>query len=151
MQNNHFTKAVTVFSIFWITEAHAASPVKPVSVSEDHSKHSKVVPEDSTKWRRDPFGAGNTKNAKVQADRIQPGLKPAASISAAPELTVQGIMQADNAFHALINGRVVKVGDKLDGVTIKEISRFRVAVQYDNSKEKTIYDIYQGRIDRGKP
>ena len=150
MQNSRFIKLVIVLSIFCLAAAHAATPVKPAAESKDKGQHRKEVAEDSAKWRRDPFSGGNAKNAKVPAGRIQPGLKTAASINANPELTVQGIMQADNAFHALINGRVVKAGDKLDGVTIKEISRFRVAVQYDNSKDKTIYDIYQGRIDRGK-
>jgi hypothetical protein len=151
MQNSYLTKAVTFLSICWFATAHAATPVKPVAETKDQSQHHKVVAEDSVKWRRDPFGGGSVKSEKGQAGRIQAGMKTVATISAAPDLNVQGIMQADSAFHALINGRVVKAGDKLDGVTIKEISRYRVTVQSENNKEKTIYDIYQGRIDRGKP
>jgi len=66
-----------------------------------------------------------------------------------PEINLQGILQSGKVFHALINGRVVKSGDKLDGVTIKEIGRFQVVVQ-NEKREKITYDIYQGRIDRGK-
>ncbi len=149
MQNSHLTKLVFVLSFFWVATAHAATPVKPVSAINDHSQHRHAVTEDNAKWRRDPFSGGNAKNVKIQAGKLQAGTKTAASINETPELAVQGIMQTDNTFHALINGRVVKAGEKLDGVTIKEISRYRVVVQSDN-KEKSIYDIYQGRIDRGK-
>ena len=65
------------------------------------------------------------------------------------EINLQGILQSGKAFHALINGRVVKKGDKLDGVIIKKISRFQVVVQ-NGKRENITYDIYQGRIDRGK-
>ncbi len=59
-------------------------------------------------------------------------------------------MQTDKkAFHALINGRVVKTGDRLDGLTIKEISRYRVVFR-DGHNNTSSYDIFQGRIDRGK-
>ena len=62
---------------------------------------------------------------------------------------LQGIMLAGKRFHALINGRSVKVGDTISGVTVKQISRYQVVV-LNERKEKIIYDIYQGRIDRGK-
>jgi hypothetical protein len=65
------------------------------------------------------------------------------------DLNIQGIMQADRKFHALINGRTVKAGDVIDGYTIKEIHRYTVVV-LNERKERVTYDIYQGRIDRGK-
>jgi hypothetical protein len=65
------------------------------------------------------------------------------------EIQLQGIMQAGKAFHALINGRTVKAGDRVGGSTINHISRYQV-VLLNERKEKVIYDIYQGRIDRGK-
>lgn len=65
------------------------------------------------------------------------------------DIHLQGIMQADRRFHALINGRTVKAGDSVAGFTVKEIHRYHV-VLLNGRKEKIIYDIYQGRIDRGK-
>lgn len=126
--------------------AEASSPLAPQASPQ--SQH-KTVPEDIGKWRRDPFiGTGAIKNnvpkAALPAEKKQLTEPPGST-----EINLQGIMRADKAFHALINGRVVKTGDKLDGVTIKEISLFLVVVQNDK-KEKVTYDIYQGRIDRGK-
>lgn len=126
----------------------AAPTVTSATKDQGRALHA-VISEDSVKWRRDPFYGAETKNDRNQIGKIPLGIKGSAKIAEMRELYLQGIMQADNAFHALINGRVVKTGDKLDGFAVVEISRYRVIVQNDN-KEKSIYDIYQGRIDRGK-
>ena len=110
-----------------------------------------AIGEDSAGWRRDPFIGKIKKSAAFTSTKAIP-LKTGAGHQNREQLQVdiqlQGIMQADKKFHALINGRSVKAGDMIDGVTIKEISRYRVVVLNDR-KEKIIYDIYQGRIDRG--
>jgi len=149
MQTDHITRIIAALGIlFWGISAHAAAPAISSPMEKDQPRRSAVA-EDSVKWRRDPFGIAVT----AKLEKPQAGKIPAVSIKLdrerQPDLNIQGIMQADKAFHALINGRVVKTGDKLDGVTIREISRYQVVVQGDN-KEKSIYDIYQGRIDRGK-
>jgi hypothetical protein len=107
--------------------------------------------EDSAKWRRDPFMANKKNVTGTPALKTIPIKKAAAETKKEQEIDIdlQGIMQSDNSFHALINGRNVKTGDTIDGITIKEISRFNV-VGINERKEKVIYDIYQGRIDRGK-
>lgn len=148
MRTDHITRIIAALGILFCgISAHAGAPANPSPREKDQPRRS-VVAEDSVKWRRDPFGSVNAKVEKPQAGKI-----PAGSVKLEqerqPDLNIQGIMQADKAFHALINGRVVKAGDKLDGVTIREISRYQVVVQGDN-KEKSIYDIYQGRIDRGE-
>jgi len=56
-------------------------------------------------------------------------------------------MKSNKRRYAIINGRTVKTGDHVDGWTIAEISSHRVTLRRE--KEKQIYDIYQGRIDRG--
>ena len=150
MRTDYLTRIIAALGIlFWGLSANAASPADPISTREKNKPQRSVVPEDSDKWRRDPFAIAVA--AKIEKPRI--GKIPAGSIKLEqerqPDLNIQGIMQADKAFHALINGRVVKAGDKLDGLTIREISRYQVVVQGYN-KEKSIYDIYQGRIDRGE-
>jgi hypothetical protein len=77
------------------------------------------------------------------------GKKAVAESSDSTDINLQGIMQADKSYHALINGRVFKVGDKIGRLTIFEISRYRVVVQNHN-KEKNIYDIHKGKINRGE-
>lgn len=128
--------------------AGAAPTAAPVPKDGDRTYRA-AIPEDGTTWRRDPFIGGDTKNGTAPAGKIPAGLKTPAAVVRSHELDIQGIIQSDKAFHALINGNVVKAGDKLEGLTIMEISRYRIVVRNENN-EKSIYDIYQGRIDRGK-
>lgn len=128
--------------------AQAAPPGTLANVNDNHA-HRAEIKGDSGKWRRDPFLGNNVKTVGTTTVKTLPGIKLIPESSALPEINLQGILQSGKAFHALINGRVVKKGDKLDGVIIKEISRFQVVMQNEN-REKITYDIYQGRIDRGK-
>lgn len=108
--------------------------------------------EDSAKWRRDPFMANKKNVTGSSAPKTVPIKKNVVENKKEPEIDIdlQGIMQSGDSFHALINGRNVKAGDNIGGdITVKEISRFNVVV-VNERKEKIIYDIYQGRIDRGK-
>lgn len=109
-----------------------------------------AITEDSGAWRRDPFIGSAKKGGAVPAVKGIPlktgGVLPKQESA---DIHLQGIMQSGSTFHALINGRSVKTGDSISGVTIKEISRFKVIV-LNERREKVIYDIYQGRIDRGK-
>ena len=109
-----------------------------------------AVIEDSGAWRRDPF-AGSTKKSSAAPAAKGVQLKAGGGLpkQELADIQLQGIMQTGTTFHALINGRSVKTGDSISGVTIKEINRFKVVV-LNERREKVIYDIYQGRIDRGK-
>jgi hypothetical protein len=104
---------------------------------------------DAGTWRRDPFIGSFRKST------VAPSVKTISQKNATEfqlqdqDIQLQGIMLTDKTFHALINGRSVKAGDRIAGVTITHISRYQVVV-INERKEKVIYDIYQGRIDRGK-
>lgn len=151
MRNSHYIKIVVVFGMiaaFRVISSAAAQTAAPVSKDRDVAKLS-VIPEDSSKWRRDPFTGGQAKDDKASSGTVPAGFKAAAAINRSPELNLQGIVQTGKAFHALINGQVVKAGDRLAGLTIRQISRYQV-VLFNEKKETFIYDIYQGRIDRGK-
>lgn len=137
-----------MIAAFRVVSSAAAQPAAPVSKERDVAKLS-LVPEDSSKWRRDPFTGGHAKEVKASSGTVPAAFKAAAAINRSPELNLQGIIQTGKAFHALINGHVLKTGDKLAGMTIKQISRYQVVLLNEN-KETFIYDIYQGRIDRGK-
>ena len=135
--------ALVVFMYSHATEAvqnpaPSAAPRVPAAVSED-----------SGPWRRDPF-IGNLK--KSDAAPTAKGI-PARIGTGVPKqelnIQLQGIMQADRKFHALINGRCVKAGDTIGGATVKQISRYQVELVNEN-KEIITFDIYQGRTDRGK-
>lgn len=108
--------------------------------------------EDSGAWRRDPFLGITPKNNRKSVPLTKGTFRSAVKL-AVPEqsqdVQLQGIMQSDRSYYALINGQAVKTGDTIAGVTIKEISRFRV-VTVNSHKQVVTYDIYQGRINRGK-
>ncbi len=126
-----------------------AAPTSPQSIAADGNARYTTVPEDSGKWRREPFIGADSKKAKSPAAISPAGKKAVAESSDSTDINLQGIMQADKSYHALINGRVFKVGDKIGRLTIFEISRYRVVVQNHN-KEKNIYDIHKGKINRGE-
>jgi hypothetical protein len=98
------------------------------------------IPEDSAPWRREPF-----KDAEP-SQNTGPAKKPGAA-GTLSDLALQGIMKSNKHFYAIINGRTVKTGNHIEGWSVSEISRYRVILRRE--KETQIYDIYQGRIDRG--
>ena len=110
--------------------AASAAPQRPVSVSEDQGT-----------WRRDPF-IGSVKKGDAQPAAKGISSKAGAKLAnpdqeQGQDIQLQGIMLVDKAFHALINGRSVKTGDTIGGVTIKQISRYEVVV-FNERKEKII-------------
>ena len=101
----------------------------------------KSVSEDSASWRREPF----TKSEGIAPAMGSPA-KPGAT-GASPDISLQGIMKSNKRYYAIINGRTVKPGDYIDEWKVVEISSYRITIRRE--KEKQIYDIYQGRIERG--
>lgn len=125
----------------------AAAAQNPVPSLTQHP--TVTVGKDPNTWRRDPFIISKTKGSSSNATSTRLLKSDAAFQSQEQEIRLQGIMQVDKAFHALINGRSLKTGDTIAGVTIKEINRHQIVV-LNARKEKIVYDVYQGRIDRGK-
>lgn len=115
----------------------SAATASPATAEQHNTTQWKTIPEDSTSWRREPFKSPETL-------KQIPGLSAKQS---SPDFSLQGIMKSNKHYYAIINGRTVRRGDQIDGWTIAEINRYRVTIRHE--KEKQIYDIYQGRIDRG--
>jgi hypothetical protein len=137
MRARHYLSLLVIagalITVFSVTSSSAA----PLPAAQPASTW-KSEPEDPRPWPREPF-------KKIE------GPKSAAQLKGLPggaqDLILQGIMKVDSHFYAIINGRTVKKGDRIDEWTIANISRHRVTVRQD--KEQQTYDIYQGRIDRG--
>lgn len=53
-----------------------------------------------------------------------------------PELTLSGIVRSADSSFALINNRVVKIGDKISGATVMQISESEVELKIDDLKFK---------------
>lgn len=128
-----------ILALFFTTADHAiaATTVSPATAKQHSATSWKTIPEDSTSWRREPFKTPDTL-------KLSPGVQ---TKQGSLDLALQGILKSNKHYYAIVNGRTVKTGDRIDGWTITEISRYRVIVRQEN--EKQIFDIYQGRIDRG--
>jgi len=124
-----------------VTGVFAAVTSVPPPAGKESPPQPKIIAEDGASWRREPF-----KNADT--NKFVPGMPTKPSIAGgSSDISLQGIMRSNKNYFAIINGITVKPGDRIEGWTIAEISRHRVTMRRE--KEKQIYDIYQGRIDRG--
>lgn len=88
-------------------------------------------------WQRDPFIRTNKKS--TAAPPAKNGVKLESR-----EVNLQGIMKVNDKYFAVINGRVVGVGNKLNGISVKSISRTAVVVEDETGKNKI--DIYKGLV-----
>jgi len=95
-------------------EAYHASESAMTAVSEPESW-------DKLRWGRDPFLL-DTSNAKEQGTE---------------DLTLSGIMPDKQDPYAIINGEVVKLGDKAGGMTVIEINENSVVLD-ENGKRHTL-------------
>jgi hypothetical protein len=116
-----------------------------------------IIAEDNARWKRDPFAGTSKKTvtmppsgAKTSAHLVKM-MNGKTAVTATPEeeLQLQGILKVDGSYHALVNGQVIKPGGMIAGVTVTTIKRYGIVVK-TGGKETREYDIYQGRIDRGK-
>ncbi len=128
-------------SVAGVNHAFSAATVPPATAVHGGTALWKTIPEDATTWRREPF-KGPEASKLTRGTSIKQNFPGAAS-----DLELQGIMKSNTHFFAIMSGRTVKPGDQIDGWTIDSISRHRVTLH--RKEEKQIYDIYQGRIDRG--
>lgn len=128
--------ALNVAAINHVVYGAAPAPAGHVTVTQWKS-----IPEDSATWRREPFQSPEAPKQVTGPSPLQN------SVVASPELALQGIMMSNKRYYAIIDGRTVKPGDQINGWSIADISRHRVTIR--RNKEKQVYDIYQGRIDRG--
>jgi len=118
-------------------QAFSSSTPSPASARQGSLIQWQSIPEDSANWQREPFKS--PENPKlVTGSQVKQD---------SPDLALQGIMKVSKHYYAIINGRTTKPGDRIEGWTIVEISRYRVTLRRE--KERQIFDIYQGKIDRG--
>ena len=82
---------------------------------------------DST-GKRDPFISLLDKDSPTGLRRIF--TRPDAQVKLPVKVTLKGILQKGKQFFAIINGEVMKKGDKINGVEIKEIEKDKVILEY---------------------
>ena len=72
---------------------------------------------------------------KSEVDKTNENLEPKVE-ARLPNLTVQGVIWGDNLPQAIINNKVVKVGDRLGSVDVIDISKEGVTVLFASVKHK---------------
>ncbi len=100
-------------------EPYPTSEVTILAVSE-------VGSDSSVKWGRDPFLL-DTSNVKEQ------GME---------DLVLNGIVSDRDNPYAIINNDVVKLGDKVNGMTIIEINEKNVVLEQDGQKHTLELNLY---------
>jgi hypothetical protein len=81
---------------------------------------------------RDPFEPGAFQE---ESDLGEQGF-PNQTDRQAPAITIQGIIWGGNLPQAIINDRVVKIGDTVEGVPIIDISKEGVTLFYNGQEQK---------------
>lgn len=115
----------------------SAATTLPATATHGKTVRWKSIPEDASTWQREPF-----KNIEEHKPVSGPVVR-----AESPELALQGILKINKHYYAIINGRTIKTGNHIDGWTVTKISRYRVTLRRE--KETQVFDIYQGKIDRG--
>jgi hypothetical protein len=121
--------------------ASAAAQAADTAASAPASSRQQVIPRDAGSWGRDPF----LHRSDARGATSPPVGKPLPHLPA-HEVAVQGVMRVDGRYFALVNGRVVKAGDRIDRLQVEKISRYRVVVK-DDAGRRTI-DIYAGETPK---
>jgi len=98
---------------------------QPVAAAQPSIKDAKGI------WKRDPFSlplqAGtDSKTAEVASD-----------------IKITGIIKRDGNSHALINGKVYGVNDRIGTAVIKEIKQHSIVILSEGKKQEISFDDYK--------
>lgn len=95
----------------------------PAAAAQPLAKEDKVI------WKRDPF------SLRAGEDR-----KPAVITY---DIKLMGIIKRDGDSHALINGKVYRVNDRIDKAVIREIKQHSIVILADGKKQEISFDDYK--------
>lgn len=82
---------------------------------------------------RDPFKEDILKKVKPETDLKSPAPQPLAPL---PKMDVQGLIWGGNFPQAIINNKVYKAGDIIDGAQIKEIAKDGITLNFSGGEVK---------------
>jgi hypothetical protein len=117
------------------TEAVQPSEALKQSGSDMHGKPERIVEkEDKSRWKRDPFElqAAVKKTAKKEEE------KPAFG----EDIRLIGIVKRNGTSHALINGKVYSVNDKIGDAVITEINNNGIVVSSGEESKRISFEDY---------
>ena len=103
------------------------SQAKPSTVKTNIKSFERtIVDKDKGIWKRDPFD-----------------LQSAAVKTGTGEIQLTGIIKRDGKSHALINGRVFSVNDRVGDSVIKEIKRYSIVLSTNGAINEIYLDDYK--------
>lgn len=108
------------------------APEIPVDRTEVTSKEGKSlfpVTKDKSQWRRDPFihDAEKPKEKKFPLNnKAETNVK----------IRLQGIMMSKGRSYALVNGWVVKKGDRFEGMVVEDVSKDSILLRTEDKLER---------------
>ncbi len=126
-----FLLGIFLLGIFLLFAAPVAAtdPMGPVAPVEPPAAEGvKTVPvpkKESPKWGRDPFAAPGSRSARTPSD-IHPS-PPV--VSAETALSLSAIIYKEGEGAAIINDRIVRRGDSIDGMEVVEVFQDRVMLK----------------------
>lgn len=123
-----------------IEKTEAAKPFEPMQYPRpDRNKNPVRIAEkeDRSKWKRDPFD--------LQAVTKKPvATKPAATKPEFGEdIRLMGILKRNGKSHALINGKVYRVNDKIGDVVIKKINKHSIILSSGKKNKEISFEDYK--------
>lgn len=124
MQTALLNKPITVFTaIAAAVFISGSSFSQQAETAPEKNRGSKI--EYASGSLRDPFG-----EPKIKIEEPEEEIQPM------PELTVQGLVWGSSMPQAIINDKVFKLGDSIEGAKIVEINREGVVLVRGNNKYK---------------
>lgn len=105
--------------------------------SDMHKKPERIIETaDTAGWKRDPFNLQATAVAKKTGKKEEK--KPAIG----EDIRLAGIVKRDGKSHALINGRVYSVGDRIGDAVITEINKNGIVVSSGGESKRILFEDY---------
>jgi hypothetical protein len=101
-----------------VTGEEAAVAIDPATVAPPPDVDLSRAPE----WRRNPF-------AGAWQQRADTAVTPAVQIDAEPDLVIASILHSPERRLAVVNGRIVRAGDRVGSTTIVEIRPRAVVIE----------------------
>jgi hypothetical protein len=112
-----------------------SEPIKPDGAGV-HKKPERIIEtEDKAGWKRDPF---DLQTATVKKSEQKKEKKPAFS----EDIRLIGIVKRNGKSHALINGRVYSVNDKIGDAVITEINKNGIVLSSGENSKRISFEDY---------
>ena len=110
-----------------VTGEQTAAVIDPTTIAAPPAIDLSVSPE----WRRNPFASAWERHADVAA-------APAVAIETEPDLVIASILHSAERRLAVVNGRIVRAGDRIGSSTIVDIQPRAVVVESSRGARHTV-------------